>query len=214
MTTKIKICGITLADDAARVAAAGVDYLGLNFWPKSKRYLTPERAPLIAAAARASGEALLVGVFVDADLDDVIAVMQQVELDVIQLHGDEDSEDIVAIGAATKKPIWKAIAAGSPKDVEQLQNWPVEAIMLDTPSALRGGTGKTFDWNIAREARRRHPARRLVLAGGLDAGNVAEAIATVAPWAVDVASGVEAAPGIKDAAKLAGFVSAIRDQSL
>lgn len=214
MSTKIKICGITLADDAARVAAAGVDYIGLNFWPKSKRYLTLERAPLIAGAVRASGAAQLVGVFVDAELDDVIAVMQQVELDVIQLHGDEDSETILAIGAATKKPIWKAVAAGSVKDVEHLQNWPVEAIMLDTPSSQRGGTGKTFDWNIAREARRRHPARRLVLAGGLDAGNVAEAIAAVGPWAVDVASGVEAAPGIKDAAKIAAFVAAIRDHSL
>ncbi len=214
MTTKIKICGITLADDAARVAAAGVDYIGLNFWPKSKRYLASERASLIASAARASGAAQLVGVFVDADLDDVIEVMQQVELDVIQLHGDEDSEDILAIGAATKKPIWKAVAASSTKDVDQLQRWPVEAIMLDTPSAQRGGSGQTFDWNIAREARRRDPTRKLVLAGGLDVGNVASAITAVGPWAVDVASGVEAAPGIKDPAKVTAFVAAIRDQSL
>src|SRR5689334_6980514 len=111
MTTKIKICGITLADDAARAVAAGSDYLGLNFWPSSKRYVAPEHAAPIAAAARASGDAQLVGVFVDADVDDVIAVMQQVELDVIQLHGDEDTETILAIGAATKKPIWKAVAA-------------------------------------------------------------------------------------------------------
>ena len=86
----------------------------------------------------------------------------------------------------------------------------MHAILLDTPSPERGGTGKTFDWTIARQARRLHPAVNLVLAGGLDASNVAGAIADVAPWAVDVASGVESGPGIKDAAKIAAFVAAIR----
>ena len=212
MTTKIKICGVTLPDDAARVAVAGADFIGLNFWPRSKRYLEPHRAPLVAGAARGSGAALLVGVFVDADLEDVMAIMQHVELDVIQLHGDEDATTITQIADATRRPVWKAVGAASTATIENLHVWPVDAIMLDTPSPQRGGTGTTFDWAIAQEARRRHPARKLVLAGGLDAGNVAAAIQAVAPWAVDVASGVEAGPGIKDPAKIAAFIAAVRDR--
>ena len=214
MTTKIKICGVTLPDDAARVAAAGADFIGLNFWPRSRRYLEPQRAPLVAGAARGSGAALVVGVFVDADLDEVMAIMERVELDVIQLHGDEDAGTIAKIAEATQRPVWKAFGAASLATVDNLHVWPVDAIMLDTPSPQRGGTGQTFDWAIAREARRRHPARKLVLAGGLDAGNVAAAIQAVAPWAVDVASGVEAGPGIKDPAKIAAFIAAIRDHDL
>lgn len=213
MTTKIKICGVTLADDAARVSAAGADYIGLNFWPKSKRYLAPERAPLIAGAARGGGAALVVGVFVDADVEDVLEIMQIVDLDVVQLHGDEDAATILKIGEATKRPVWKAFAAVSTQTIDNLHVWPVDAVMLDTPSPQKGGSGKTFDWNIAREARRRHPARKLVLAGGLDASNVVAAIDAVAPWAVDVASGVEAGPGIKDPAKLTAFIAAVRDHS-
>jgi phosphoribosylanthranilate isomerase len=212
VTTKIKICGVTVPGDAARVAVAGADFIGLNFWPQSKRYLDPQRAALIASAARGSGAALLVGVFVDAGVDEVVAVMQHVELDVIQLHGDEDATTIEDIADATHRPVWKAFGAASAATIENLHVWPADAIMLDTPSPQRGGTGKTFDWAIAKEARRRHPARKLVLAGGLDAANVAAAIQVVAPWAVDVASGVEASPGIKDPAKIAAFIAAVRDR--
>jgi phosphoribosylanthranilate isomerase len=208
--TQIKICGVTLPDDAARVAAAGVDFIGLNFWPKSKRYLDPVRAPMIAAAARASGHAKIVGVFVDADLDEVREVTSQVALDIIQLHGDESPEDVQAISAATTLPVWRSVAVGVSKDLDHLEVWPVDHILLDTPSAGRGGSGKTFDWTLAIEAHRRYPARRFFLAGGLDPDNVSAAIAEVAPWGVDVATGVEAAPGIKDPAKLAAFVAAVR----
>lgn len=208
--THIKICGVTLPDDAARVAAAGVEYIGLNFWSKSKRYLEPERAPLIAAAARASGTIQVVGVFVDPDPEDIRAVTSQVALDVIQLHGDEDPEDVEAIALATNAAVWKAIAVGTADDLDNLERWSVEHILLDTPSAGKGGSGQTFDWAHAAEAHRRYPARQFVLAGGLAADNVGAAIAAVAPWGVDVASGVEAAPGIKDAEKLAAFVAAVR----
>jgi phosphoribosylanthranilate isomerase len=208
--TKIKICGVTLADDAARVAAAGVDFIGLNFWPRSKRYLSPDRAPLVAAAARGAGPVRVVGVFVDAEPSEIAEICAAVPLDVIQLHGDESPEEVGRVGAATKQPIWKAIAVTAARDLERLEAWPTDAIMLDAPSPGRGGAGKPFDWNLAREARRRHPARKLVLAGGLDAANVATAIAQLTPWAVDVASGVEAAPGIKDPAKLQAFVDAVR----
>jgi phosphoribosylanthranilate isomerase len=210
MTTKIKICGITLVDDAARASAAGADFIGLNFWPKSKRYLMPSRAPLLAGAARGAGSAQIVGVFVDAGADEVAAVMQEVDLDIIQLHGDESPADVAAIAAISKRPVWKALAARSTHDVARLEHWPADAILLDTPTPDRGGSGETFDWEIAREARRRHPARLIVLAGGLRPDNVAAAISAVQPWAIDVASGVETGPGVKDAAKLAALMTAAR----
>jgi phosphoribosylanthranilate isomerase len=205
--TKIKICGVTQVDDAARIAAAGVDFIGLNFWPKSKRYLAPARAGLLAATARSAGGAQVVGVFVDAELDEILAVAG--ELDVIQLHGDEPPDDCVRIARETGKPVWKALAVKSARDLERLEIWPVDALLLDGP---RGGSGVAFDWNLAREARRRNPARRIVLAGGLTPETVADAIAIVEPWAVDVASGVEAAAGIKDAKKLAAFVAAAQSR--
>lgn len=211
--TKVKICGVTLADDAARVAASGADYIGLNFWPKSKRYLPPERGSLIAGVARSSGAIQVVGVFVDADLDEVIEVISQVDLDIIQLHGDEHPDDIAAIAAATKRPIWKSIAVGGAKDLEHLDAWSAEVLLLDTPSTGKGGSGKTFDWTHAISARRRYGALRIALAGGLDPNNVAAAIDAVEPWAVDVASGVEVGPGVKDAAKVTAFVAAVRGRA-
>jgi phosphoribosylanthranilate isomerase len=211
--TRIKICGVTLADDAARVAALGVDYIGFNFWPKSKRYLSPDRAPLLAAVARSTGPVKIVGLFVDADPQEITDICAQVHLDVLQLHGDESPDDVGRIGAATKQPIWKAIAVSSARDLDRLEAWPCDAILLDAPTPQRGGAGKPFDWALAAAARRSYPARKLVLAGGLDASSVGAAIAQLAPWAVDVASGVEAAPGVKDPAKLEAFVAAVRATS-
>ncbi|HEY3807846.1 MAG TPA: phosphoribosylanthranilate isomerase [Kofleriaceae bacterium] len=213
MQVRVKVCGVTLADDAASVAASGVDFIGLNFWPKSKRYLAPERAPMIAAIARAAGTAKLVGVFVDPTVDEVLAMVGRVDLDIIQLHGDETPDLCAKIAAAVYRPVWKAIAVGSPQSIERLDAWPVDAILLDAPTPTRGGAGATFDHGLARMARERLPAQKIVLAGGLRADTVAEAIATVQPWAVDVASGVEAAPGVKDRAKLAAFVAAARGAS-
>jgi phosphoribosylanthranilate isomerase len=212
--TRIKICGVTQPDDAARVAAAGVDFIGLNFWPQSKRYLAPDRAPMVAAAAReaspAPGGLLLVGVFVNAPRAAILALARGVPLDVIQLHGDETADDVMAVAQASQLAVWKALAAAAPRDIEGLEAWPVDAILLDAPAPGRGGAGKTFDWNLARDARRRPATPKLVLAGGLGPHNVTAAIATVEPWAVDVASGVEAAPGIKDPDKVAAFVAAVR----
>ncbi|NVB80143.1 MAG: phosphoribosylanthranilate isomerase [Kofleriaceae bacterium] len=208
--TRVKICGVTLPDDAARVSAAGADFIGLNFWPRSKRYVDPERAPMLASVARGAGTSKLVGVFVDPDVDEVLAVTAQVDLDIIQLHGDEDPDQVQRISRAVYRPVWKAVPVGSRRDIERLDVWPVEAILLDAPTPGRGGAGAKFDWNLAREARERFPRMQVVLAGGLRPDNVADAIATVDPWAVDVASGVEAGPGIKDAAKLDAFLAATR----
>ena len=205
--TRIKICGVTEPANAAEVVAAGIDYLGLNFWPRSKRYLALERARAVALAARACGPALLVGVFVDATVDEIEAVLAAVELDVVQLHGDEDPDLLAALAARTRRPLWKVVSGAAPGD---LSRWPADAILLDTPGPARGGTGETFDWQRAREVRGRHPDRAIVLAGGLDPDNVGAAIAIVAPFAVDVASGVERAPGIKDPQRVAAFVAAVR----
>ncbi|HEX2686704.1 MAG TPA: phosphoribosylanthranilate isomerase [Kofleriaceae bacterium] len=209
-TTKIKICGFTQPDDAAQAAAAGVDYIGLNFWPRSKRYLPAERAPAIAAAARAAGAAQLVGVFVNHSLAEIAAIARAVPLDLIQLHGDESPADVAAITGATRLAVWKAIAVAEPRDLDGLDAWPVEAILLDAPAVGRGGGGKVFDWALARTAQQAHPTRRLVLAGGLGPHNVAAAIDAVDPWAVDVASGVESAPGIKDAVQVTAFITNVR----
>jgi len=210
MATKIKICGVTRAADAARVAAAGAEFLGLNFWPSSRRYLAIERAPAVAAAARGAGAVQLVGVFVNAALAEIVAAVHAAGLEVVQLHGDETPDDAAAIARATGRAVWKALAVAGPDDLAGLERWPADALLFDAPAAGRGGAGKVFDWSLALGARRRYPERRLVLAGGLTPHNVAAAIAAVAPWAVDVASGVESAPGIKDPGKLAAFIAAIR----
>lgn len=210
--TLVKICGVTLPDDAARVAQVA-DFIGFNFWPRSKRYLAPERAPLIAAAARGAGQPKLVGVFVDPDPDEVLEIAKAVDLDIIQLHGDESADLCKRISLAVYRPVWKAVPVSAVRDVEHLDVYPVEAILLDAPTPGRGGAGARFDHALARQARERHPRINIVLAGGLTPETVATAIATVEPWAVDVASGVEAAPGIKDPAKLAAFITAVRGAS-
>lgn len=208
--TKIKICGVTLAEDAARVAGAGVEYLGLNFWPKSKRYLAPARAPRVAEAARAAGEVKLVGVFVNAAPEEIATIAQALALDAVQLHGDEPPEVLREIATTTRLPVWRAVAVSTESDISALDRWGADMLLLDTPSAGRGGAGTVFDWALARRARTAFPAHRIVLAGGLGPANVAAAIAQVAPFAVDVATGVESAPGVKDPAKLAAFVAAVR----
>ncbi len=209
--TRIKICGVTQADDAAAVASAGVDFIGLNFWPKSKRYLAPERAPMISGVIRAMGTAKIVGVFVNPEPEDVLAVLGRVELDIVQLHGDEDIEHVREIAKAVYRPVWKAISVKSARDLEYLDQWPVDVLLLDAPTPGRGGAGASFDHGLARAARGQFPALKIALAGGLAPANVAAAIAHVKPWVVDVASGVEAAPGIKDREKLAAFIAAVRE---
>lgn len=204
--TRVKICGVTLPDDAARIAASGADFIGFNFWPKSKRYVAPERAPMLSGVARSAGTAKLVGVFVDPEVDEVLEITSAVDLDVIQLHGDESPDLVKRISLAVYRPVWKAVPVGSRRDIEHLDVWGAEAVLLDAPTPGRGGAGAKFDWTLAREARERFPRLNIVLAGGLNPDNVGDAIKTVEPWAVDVASGVEAGPGIKDAAKLDAFL--------
>jgi phosphoribosylanthranilate isomerase len=206
--TRIKICGVTRPEDAAAAVSGGADFIGINFWPRSKRYVPAERAPLLAAAARVAGAVQIAGVFVDTTVAAVVAVLHAVDLDIVQLHGDESAELARAIARTTGRQVWKALPATAAGRIAEYAD--AGAILLDTPTPERGGSGRTFDWAIAQAACRDHPARRFVLAGGLSPDNVAAAITAVAPWAVDVASGVESAPGIKDPAKITDLVAAVR----
>jgi phosphoribosylanthranilate isomerase len=207
---RVKLCGFTVAAEAAHAAAAGVDFLGLSFWPRSRRAVDPATARDLAAAARAAGSAQIVGVFVNAAVAEIAATAARVRLDVVQLHGDEPPELVAEVRRATGLPVWKAVAVASAADVAELARWGADAILLDAPSAGRGGSGVAFDWAHARAAVIGHPGLAIILAGGLRPGTIAAAIAAVAPWAVDAASGVERAPGQKDPDAVAAFVAAAR----
>jgi len=210
VTALVKICGLTRALDVEEVARAGADFVGLNLWGRSKRHVAVPAAKVLAEVARAHGAAIrVVGLFVDAGLDEIAAAVEAIDLDIVQLHGDEAPDLCVEIAARTGAAVWKAVPVSGAPDVADLGRWPVEAVLLDAPSAGRGGSGQTIDWDVAAGA---SGAAHLVLAGGLTPDNVAAAVRRVRPWAVDVASGVEVAPGIKDAARVAAFVAAARGQ--
>lgn len=200
----IKICGFTRPEDAAFAAAAGADWLGLNFWPRSRRRIERGQAAEVAAAAReARAGVALVGLFVDQPAEEIAELIDALHLDFVQLHGDESPDDIRRIGP---KAI-KALPLASPVDVDRLADYACTVFLVDTPSPGRGGSGEIGDWNLAASAARSH---RVLLAGGLTPDNVAAAVAAVSPYGVDVASGVESAPGHKEARLVERFVSAAR----
>jgi phosphoribosylanthranilate isomerase len=204
----IKVCGITRPADASMALAAGVDWLGLNFWPQSKRAVTEEQARAIISAAReAKPDATLVGVFVNQPADDVAAMTVKLGLDYVQLHGDEPPEACERFGDRSIK----ALALAGVADVRRMSMYPCPTFVVDTPTPGYGGSGETFDWSLARQAV--DEGFRVLLAGGLRPENVGEAISFVAPFGVDVASGVESAPGIKDETLVREFVAAVKEQA-
>ena len=194
--TLVKVCGITNAEDARAAVEAGAGALGFNFYPKSPRYVTAARAAEIGAAVPAS--VLKVGVFVNEAPARVAEIVREAGLDVAQLHGDEGVADVPA-GVR----VWKAYRVNEAFRLEQLEPFPAEAFLLDTPTELYGGSGHPFDWTRASGA-----AGRILLAGGLDESNVREAIATARPWGVDACSRLESAPGKKDHGRMARFIAA------
>ncbi|HET7293302.1 MAG TPA: phosphoribosylanthranilate isomerase [Vicinamibacteria bacterium] len=203
----VKVCGITSEEDARLVADAGADALGLVFWPNSPRAVGFEAARRIAAAAPPA--LVRVGVFVDAGAEAIARAVDEVGLDLVQLHGEERPELLEAL----PRRAWKALRVGDGLAAADVAPWSRAAgVLLDTRVAgTPGGTGRSFDWRLAAAVRDR--IGFLVLAGGLDASNVAEAVAAARPDGVDVSSGVERAPGRKDAAKLRAFVEAARRAS-
>jgi phosphoribosylanthranilate isomerase len=197
----VKVCGVTSIEDARACVDLGVAALGLNFWAGTPRRVELEVARDVADELRDRVE--LVAVFVDADRAEIDRVREITGIRAVQLHGAESPDFVAALGPDA----YKAVGVADARDVEAALAYPREKLLLDArvPGAMPGGTGHTFEWELAIEVARR---RRLILAGGLHAGNVAEAVARVRPWRVDVASGVESAPGKKDLAKVAAFVRA------
>ena len=193
----LKICGLTNEADAAHAVAAGATALGVIFAPSSPRCVSADRARDIVEAVPATVS--VVGVFVNAPVEEIVAVVAHTGIRIVQLHGDEPE----SYAAAFKVPLLRAAGV----DVS-IDAWPTATLLLDAvSSAERGGTGRRVDWDRAAAVARR---RKTVLAGGLTADNVAEAIATVRPFGVDVSSGVEAGPGRKDRDKVSRFLAAAR----
>jgi phosphoribosylanthranilate isomerase len=204
--TKIKFCGVTRLDDAELAITAGAWAIGLIFWPHSPRRCRVEDAAMIAAAVKRRVE--VVGVFVNGTLDHVAEMADGVGLTMLQLHGDEGPAYCAEAARRTGCRVIKAVRVRSGADVRGLAAFHTDYHLLDSHAAgVPGGTGETFAWEITRAHRGRVP---VILSGGLKAENVADAIAAVRPFAVDVASGVEARPGVKDPDKLEAFAAAVR----
>lgn len=203
---RVKHCGITSLADAELCAGAGAWALGMIFAAESRRRVRMSEAVSIGVAMKRRVE--LAGVFVNAPMDEVVMVADQVGLTLIQLHGDEGPAYADEIARRTGARVIKAARVGDEGDVRALGAYPRVAYhLLDTRVPGRsGGTGEVFDWRLA--LRHRGPVP-LILAGGLTPDNVAEAIQTVRPFAVDVAGGTEASPGVKDAAKVRAFMAAV-----
>ncbi|MBK7775771.1 MAG: phosphoribosylanthranilate isomerase [Sandaracinaceae bacterium] len=202
-TTRVKVCGVRTPEDALACVAAGVDTLGLNFWPGTPRCVDVPRARAILAELPAGLE--VVAVFVDQGLDFVRRVRNETGIAWVQLHGEEPPEDV----AALLPYAYKALGVLDVSPLDEVRRFPGEHILLDArvPGAMPGGTGARFDWALATQTALE---RKLTLAGGLTPDNVAECVRLVRPYRVDVASGVESAPGVKDAEKVQAFVQAVR----
>jgi phosphoribosylanthranilate isomerase len=203
---RVKICGITSLLDARAAVDAGANYLGFNFYERSPRNVARSEAARIRSQLPPAVEA--VGIFVNTQPMDIFALGASVRLKYAQLHGDEKPQDVADLSRSI--PIIKAFKVDGDFRLDLLLKYiKVFAFLLDAPSETGqyGGTGQTFDWSIAAQAAKSH---RIILAGGLKVGNVAEAIRTVRPYAVDVASGVETKPGKKDHGLMREFIQEVR----
>jgi phosphoribosylanthranilate isomerase len=202
MRVRVKICGITRADDAKAAVNHGADAIGMVFHAPSPRFVDTDRAAQIARSVPPF--VTRVGLFVNAEADEVNAVLARVALDLLQFHGDEPPEYC----GGFNRPYIKVIAMHDGADLEQefSRFRAAQGFLLDTHVAgMAGGSGQVFDWSRVPPAR----TKPVILAGGLNPGNVAAAIRAVRPYAVDVSSGVERAKGIKDAARIAAFISEV-----
>ncbi len=205
MSTRVKICGVTRLEDAELAAGLGAWAVGTVLWPDSPRACDPEAAVQIATALRRRCE--VAGVFVNAPLDELVALAEQAPFTIIQLHGDEGPSYCTEVRRRTGAKVMKAVRVRDAADVRRLSVYKTDLYLLDAHvPGTPGGTGERFDWELARV----HPGKPpLVLSGGLTGENVAEAISVARPYAVDVASGVEAKPGVKDHTKVRNFFEAV-----
>ena len=201
--TEIKICGITRIEDAVCAAESGADAVGFIFHEASPRYIRPERAKQIIAAL--GGRVATVGVFVNRRAEEVARTAETCGLDLIQLHGDESPEYCRHFPTGR---VIKAVFPRMPEELQALTLYAVRALLVDARDASRyGGTGKRADWSLAAALGKSHP---LILAGGLDERNIGEALEAVCPRAVDINSGCEQTPGVKDHGKLRRIIGLIR----
>jgi phosphoribosylanthranilate isomerase len=202
---KVKICGITNWSDARGAVEAGADFLGFNFYRESSRYIAPVAARRIVQ--RLPEKVASVGVFVNEAEPEMLAIARRVGLDYVQLHGDETAEVVSRMRRSIR--VIKAIRVRESFHVAELANFKgASSILLDGFDAqLRGGTGKSFNWKLAKSAGRK---RQIFLAGGLTPENAAEAVSAARPFAIDVCSGVESRPGKKDVARMRALVAAVR----
>jgi len=201
---KIKICGVKTLPDALAAIEAGADYLGFNFYPKSARFIKKDICAEITSVLKKEYPNIkLVGVFVNSSVDEIKNILQSCSLDLAQLHGDETAEMLHELNGNAFKAF-----RGIPESTNGFERPDAPAFLVDASvKGVYGGSGVTADWDIAAELAKKYP---VLLAGGLTPENVAEAVRRVQPWGVDVASGVESTPGVKDAAKLSAFVNAVR----
>ena len=211
---QVKICGITTVDDAVGAAKAGADAIGLNFWPQSKRRVSVDTVREISAQVR---DVVRVGVFVNATADEITRTADTVGLDWIQLHGDEPAELLAQLPSQLK--VMRAFRCGTDglksasrflSECRNLERVPDAALVDTDAGAEYGGTGRIANWSQIVSERGRLGAVPMILAGGLTPQNVAEAIAATRPDGVDVASGVESRPGVKDAKLVREFIDAAR----
>lgn len=201
----VKICGFTRPEDAEGAGTLGADWIGLNFWPRSKRHVSVERA--IEIAQSVPGDVKKVGVFVNAPAPQVEEIAARVGLDLLQFHGDEDNHYLQGFAGRTLRAVRVAVES----DLRVIPDLPgTDLVLLDTASADYGGSGRVFDWSLALMAKTH--GKKIVLAGGLTPENVGQAVREVRPYGVDVAGGVETSPGIKDMEKMRRFISAAKGQ--
>ena len=199
---KIKICGITTLDDALMCADLGIDYLGFNFYPKSSRYISPAKAAGIIE--KLPPGCVPVGVFVNSHIDAIKTIQQQTTIQCIQLHGNESFNVCQSISL----PLIKAISVKSIRDLDNLAQFAsISTLLIDSFDNAYGGTGSLADWKLASIAAKRYP---IMLAGGLNADNIAIAISRVAPASIDICTGTEASPRSKSKIKIERLLKTVR----
>jgi len=210
----VKICGITRSQDAELASGLGAAALGFVFWPSSPRYIAPEVARIIAG--RVPPHVMKVGVFVDEQVEEIARIVEHVGLDAVQLHGSETPEysrqlmirlSAVARSMTIIKSVGVGVTNNGAVNIAEFDSTVVLHVDADD-TTLHGGTGRTVNWDSAREIASTRPT---ILAGGLNAANVKLAVRSVRPYGIDVSSGVESAPGVKDPARLRSFFEALHD---
>lgn len=219
-TPRLKFCGFTRSDDVAAAIDCGVDAVGLNFYPKSPRYIAISQA--VQFSQLLEGRALRVGIFVDEPIESVVKHAEECQLDVVQLHGNEDLHylaDLLAYPTEANPAIWRAISwrgQAHPEDAQRCFDWKIAfpgiTFLIDAHDPIhKGGTGKKARWDLLNPRPAEIGDAPLILAGGITAANAAEAVRQVRPHGIDLASGIESAPGIKDHGLMRSVAQAVRE---